>query len=84
MFTQLKNGPLLQPLVREVEQQIAGVHRKLEERIDTNQFRVLRSFQKHRVSDSHFIPTTGYGYDDAGRETLEKIYADVKKNPVRC
>lgn len=77
MFTQLKNGPLLQPLVREVEQQIAGVHRKLEERIDTNQFRVLRSFQKHRVSDSHFIPTTGYGYDDAGRETLEKIYADV-------
>lgn len=77
MFTQLKNGPLLQPLVREVEQQIAGVHKKLEERIDTNQFRVLRSFQKHRVSDSHFIPTTGYGYDDAGRETLEKIYADV-------
>ena len=50
---------------------------KIEERIDENQFRVLRSFQKHRVSDGHFIPSTGYGYDDAGRDTLELIYADV-------
>jgi cystathionine beta-lyase family protein involved in aluminum resistance len=77
MFTQLKNGDLLQPIVSEVEQQIAEVHKNIEERIDRNQFRVLQSFQKHRVSDSHFIPTTGYGYDDAGRETLEKIYAEV-------
>jgi cystathionine beta-lyase family protein involved in aluminum resistance len=37
----------------------------------------LRSYQKHRVSDSHFIPSTGYGYDDIGRDTLELIYADV-------
>lgn len=77
MFTQLKNGQRLQPLVSEIEQQIAGVHKKIDERIDTNQFRVLQSFQRNRVSDSHFIPTTGYGYDDAGRETLEKIYAEV-------
>ncbi|WP_423410108.1 aminotransferase class I/II-fold pyridoxal phosphate-dependent enzyme [Heyndrickxia sp. MSNUG] len=77
MFTQLKNGHKLQPLVSEIEQQIAGVHKKIDERIDTNQFRVLQSFQSNRVSDSHFIPTTGYGYDDAGRETLEKIYAEV-------
>lgn len=77
MFTQLKNGQKLQPLVSEIEQQIAGVHKKIDERIETNQFRVLQSFQSNRVSDSHFIPTTGYGYDDAGRETLEKIYAEV-------
>ncbi|MGA9227177.1 MAG: methionine gamma-lyase family protein [Mesobacillus sp.] len=77
MFTQLKNGQRLQPLVSEIEQQIAGVHKKIDERIDTNQFRVLQSFQRNRVSDSHFIPTTGYGYDDAGRETVEKIYAEV-------
>ncbi|MEH7443564.1 methionine gamma-lyase family protein [Bacillus sp. JJ1122] len=77
MFTQLKNGQKLQPLVSEIEQQIAGVHKKIDERIDTNQYRVLQSFQSNRVSDSHFIPTTGYGYDDAGRETLEKIYAEV-------
>ncbi|WP_462409339.1 methionine gamma-lyase family protein [Neobacillus sp. Marseille-QA0830] len=77
MFQQLKNGEKLQPLVREVEQQIAEVHKQIEERMETNQFRVLESFQKHRVSDSHFIPSTGYGYDDIGRDTLERVYADV-------
>jgi cystathionine beta-lyase family protein involved in aluminum resistance len=77
MFQQLKNGEKLQQIVREVEQQIANVHKGIEERIENNQFRVLRSYQKHRVSDSHFIPTTGYGYDDIGRDTLELIYADV-------
>ena len=45
--------------------------------VESNQFRVLESFRKHKISDSHFIPTTGYGYDDIGRDTLEKVYADV-------
>ena len=49
----------------------------VDKRIDTNQFRVLSSFQNHRVSESHFIPSTGYGYDDNGRDTLESIYAEV-------
>jgi cystathionine beta-lyase family protein involved in aluminum resistance len=77
MFQQLKNGGVLHPLVKEVEIQVGPINQEMEERIDKNQFRVLKSFQNHRVSDSHFIPTTGYGYDDNGRETLEKIYAEV-------
>ncbi|MEH7014492.1 methionine gamma-lyase family protein [Neobacillus niacini] len=77
MFQQLKNGEKLQEIVSDVEQQIAFVHKAIDERIETNQFRVLKSYQKHRVSDSHFIPSTGYGYDDIGRDTLELIYADV-------
>ncbi|WP_374717604.1 aminotransferase class I/II-fold pyridoxal phosphate-dependent enzyme [Neobacillus sp.] len=77
MFQQLKNGEKIQPIVSEVEKQIAAVHQEIERRIESNQFRVLQSFQKHRVSDSHFIPSTGYGYDDIGRDTLEKVYADV-------
>lgn len=77
MFQHLKNGGKLQPIVKEVEKQIAEVHKGFEERIESNQFRVLQSFQKHRVSDSHFIPSTGYGYDDIGRDTLELVYADV-------
>ncbi|MEH7490801.1 aminotransferase class I/II-fold pyridoxal phosphate-dependent enzyme [Neobacillus niacini] len=77
MFQQLKNGEKLQRIVGSVEQQITGIHKAIDERIESNQFRVLRSYQKHRVSDSHFIPTTGYGYDDIGRDTLELIYADV-------
>jgi cystathionine beta-lyase family protein involved in aluminum resistance len=77
MFQQLKNGEKLQQIVKDIEQQIASVHKGIDERIETNQFRVLRSYQKHRVSDSHFMPSTGYGYDDIGRDTLELIYADV-------
>jgi cystathionine beta-lyase family protein involved in aluminum resistance len=77
MFQQLNNGEKLQKIVSSVEQQITGIHKAIDEKIDSNQFRVLKSYQKHRVSDSHFIPSTGYGYDDIGRDTLELIYADV-------
>jgi cystathionine beta-lyase family protein involved in aluminum resistance len=77
MFQQLKNGEKLQQIVSGVEKQIADVHKGIDERIESNQFRVLKSYQQHRVSDSHFIPSTGYGYDDIGRDTLELIYADV-------
>ncbi len=49
--------------------------------IDRNEERrtkqVLAAFRKHGVSYRHFAPTTGYGYDDIGRDTLEKIYADL-------
>ena len=50
-------------------------------RIDTvaqeNTVRVLAAFQKHRVADGYFAGTTGYGYDDLGRDQLDKIYADL-------
>ena len=42
-----------------------------------NQGKVLAAMQKHRVSAPCFAATTGYGYDDLGRDTLEKVYADV-------
>lgn len=77
MYQQLTYGSRLQELVKDIEAQIADKHKEIDERAEVNQFRVLQSFQKHQVSDSHFIPSTGYGYDDIGRDTLEKIYADV-------
>ncbi len=42
-----------------------------------NQAKVLRAMQKNRVSTACFAATTGYGYDDLGRDTLERVYADV-------
>lgn len=42
-----------------------------------NQMKVLNAMQKNRVSDIHFAPTTGYGYHDLGRDTLEQVYADI-------
>ena len=57
---------------------------KLKERFDAidriaeyNQAKVLYAMQKNRVSATCFAATTGYGYDDVGRENLEKVYADV-------
>ncbi|MDF2943546.1 MAG: ynbB [Herbinix sp.] len=42
-----------------------------------NQLKVLKAMQDNRLSDVHFAATTGYGYNDIGRDTLEKVYADV-------
>ncbi|PKG23913.1 methionine gamma-lyase family protein [Niallia nealsonii] len=77
MYEQLSFGSKLKMLAEEVETQIRPVHQQIEARIDENQFRVLQSFQNHKVSESHFIPSTGYGYDDIGRDTLESIYAET-------
>ncbi len=44
---------------------------------EMNQLKVLKAMQDNRLSDIHFAATTGYGYNDIGRDTLEKVYADV-------
>ena len=58
--------------------------KKLEERFaaldliaEYNQMKVIAAMQKNRVSEMHFGKSTGYGYNDAGRDTLEQVYADV-------
>ena len=42
-----------------------------------NSLKVLSAFQKHRVAEAYFAGTTGYGYDDLGRDKLEEIYAEI-------
>ena len=39
--------------------------------------RILKAYQEHMIAYRHFAPTTGYGYDDVGRDTLEKVFADL-------
>jgi cystathionine beta-lyase family protein involved in aluminum resistance len=52
-------------------------------RIDTvkeyNQLKVIRAMQRNNLSDTHFPGTTGYGYDDKGRDVLDNVYKDVFK-----
>ncbi|HZJ77940.1 MAG TPA: methionine gamma-lyase family protein [Clostridia bacterium] len=50
--------------------------KRIEEVTEYNQQKVLSSFIKNRVSDIHFASTTGYGFGDIGRETLNKVFAD--------
>lgn len=67
--------------VRQLGAQAQTDLREQFERIDaiaeTNTQKVLSAFQKHRVAESYFAGTTGYGYDDIGRDKLEEIYADI-------
>lgn len=58
----------------------ARIQKQLQEADETallNQQKVLSAFHSQKVSDHHFNPSTGYGYDDEGRDTLERVYADV-------
>lgn len=50
---------------------------KIDKIAEYNQLKVVSTFQKNKVAEEHFNTTTGYGYNDIGRDTLEKVYADV-------
>lgn len=50
---------------------------EIDETAEYNQLKVLHAMQKNRVSDIHFAATSGYGYNDLGRDTLESVYADT-------
>ncbi|MGM9661551.1 MAG: aminotransferase class I/II-fold pyridoxal phosphate-dependent enzyme [Oscillospiraceae bacterium] len=49
---------------------------RVDETAEINQCKVLHAMQKNRVNATHFAATTGYGYNDEGRDTLERVYAD--------
>lgn len=67
----------LYTLAAQVEERLQPIFRGFERTAEKNTKRVLDAFRAHRVSEPCFAGTTGYGYDDLGRETLEKVYADV-------
>jgi cystathionine beta-lyase family protein involved in aluminum resistance len=50
---------------------------EIDETVEYNQLKVIAAMQKNKVSDIHFAATTGYGYNDLGRDTLEDVYASV-------
>ncbi len=64
-------------LGKKAEQEVKNQFDKINETAEFNQIKVLNVFSKHKVSEAHLGLSTGYGYDDLGRDTLEKIYADV-------
>ena len=66
-------------LVKETEQEIQEVFRKNEEIEVINSKKVIEAFKKYSVNEAHFAGTTGYGYNDFGRETIEKIFCDIYK-----
>lgn len=59
------------------ETQLAETFKTIAETALYNQEKVLRAFQNNKLAMRHFSPTNGYGYDDIGRDTLNRIFADV-------
>jgi cystathionine beta-lyase family protein involved in aluminum resistance len=64
-------------LVNESEKEVREQFYKVEKICEKNSLKVLTAFQKNELAEVHFNETTGYGYDDIGRETIEKIYKDI-------
>lgn len=64
-------------LCNQKEKELKAIFQDIDKREEENTLKVLSSFHKHQISEVHFHSTTGYGYNDIGRDTIEKIFADV-------
>ena len=64
-------------LCKEADTALANIYAKIDEISLINTKKVMQAFKNHRVSESHFAASTGYGYDDPGRTVTEKIFAEV-------
>ena len=64
-------------LVNDSEKKLDKEFKKIDEICEYNSLKVLNAFWNNKLSESHFSQTTGYGYDDIGRDVIEKIYAEI-------
>ena len=77
MYQKLGVSPEVLALASEVEAGLKDRFEEIDRTAEYNQGKVLYAMQKNRVSEAHFTSTTGYGYNDIGRDTLEQVYADT-------
>lgn len=72
-------SPEVYDFATEVEAGLKEKFEKFDATAEFNQMKVLYAMQKNKLAEAHFSGTTGYGYNDLGREALEAIYADIFK-----
>lgn len=60
-----------------IEEGLQERFQNIDQRAEYNQLKVLHAMQKNKLSEAHLYPSTGYGYNDIGRDALEQVYADV-------
>lgn len=70
-------NPQVFALAQEAENEIRPQFERIDRIAQQNTLKVMQAFQDNKVSDSCFAGTTGYGYDDVGREVLDKVYAQI-------
>lgn len=64
-------------LADETEEEIKDIFLKIDKVCEYNSLKVLNAFRNNNIQDMHFNSTTGYGYGDVGRDTIEKVFAEV-------
>ena len=77
MYKDCGISPEVLKLGEEVLEELSPRFAKIDAVAEYNQMKVLSAMRKNRVSEMHFAATTGYGYNDSGRDTLERVYADT-------
>ncbi len=64
-------------LVNNAEKEVQEEFKKIDKICEVNTLKVLNSFQNNNISETHFGETTGYGYNDMGRDAIERIFAEI-------
>ncbi len=77
MYSEFGISDKIEKLSNVVEEEIKEEFNKIEKICEYNSIKVLNAFKNNNLSDMHFGSTTGYGYNDIGRDTIEKIFAEV-------
>ncbi|MCI5481641.1 MAG: methionine gamma-lyase family protein [Lachnospiraceae bacterium] len=77
MYASLGISEAVQSFGEEILKTLKERFEAIDEVTEYNQMKVIKAMQEHRVSDIHFAATSGYGYNDMGRDTLEEVYASV-------
>ncbi len=77
MYKDLSINSEILELGRKIESELKDRFEEIDKAAEYNQLKVIKAFQDNRVSDIHFAATTGYGYNDLGRDTIEQVYASV-------
>ena len=79
MYQEFGISKEVEDLVNDSEKEVEAVFKEINKTCERNSLKVLKAFQSNNLSEIHLGSTTGYGYNDIGRDTIEKIYAEIFK-----
>ena len=77
MYQEFGINEKLEKMANDAESELKSEFESIEKNCTKNSLKVLKAFQNNKISDMHFNQTTGYGYGDIGRDTIEKVFAEV-------
>ena len=79
MYEELGISKEVEKMTNLAEEEVKNEFQKINKMCETNTLKVLKAFQDNNLSEIHLGSTTGYGYNDIGRDVIEKIYANIFK-----